>query len=317
VAGIDVLYGISCPTTNWCEAVGATALNGEGVAVSLSSGTPGTPHVVPATKALTAVSCVTEASCEAVGVGGGHGVVVAVENGTPGAPQPNTRMSTFQAVSCSGSVCEGGGRSLADGAVSSGPSTVLTVPGTTSVNGIACSGPASCESIASTSNGKYNDVLVSLNGASLGPLQIVPPGTSTFTGIACHGSAACVAIGRGTFESDGKVSEKAVVVEIQSGTAKRLYHVQGPRFATLQAIACPSATFCEVVGDAGSISAGGATNRGVFMDVTNGIPGSLHFVPRQALQLNGISCPSVNRCWVVGENETKKAAQVLSLSTNG
>ncbi len=200
VPGLALLNAIACPTADWCEVVGATAVNGEGAAMSITQGKPGPHHLVPGTKALTAVSCSSKASCEAVGVGGGHGVTVALQNGSPGSPQPAVGMSTFSSLACVGRACEAGGRSQSVGAIASGPSTVLTVPGTTSVNGVDCWRPATCSAIASTSNGKYNDVLVSLFGNSLSPLRIVPPGTSTFGGISCYGLVDCVVVGQGIGE---------------------------------------------------------------------------------------------------------------------
>jgi hypothetical protein len=312
VSGVAELLGISCPTASSCEAVGATAPNGQGVVVSVSDGRPGPPHVVQGTKALVAVSCRSDASCEAVGVGGGHGVTVAIDGGLPAAPQSVPKMSTFQAVSCPDAACQGGGSTLGVGALDSASSPVVTVPGTTSVNGIACWAAAACQAIASTSNGKFNDVVVALDGGTVGPLGIVPPGTSTFSGIACHDSASCLVVGRGTERVGDRLSEVPVVVPVRSGKPGSLVDVRGSGGATLASVSCPSATFCEVVGSSGPPGVGGASGRGVAMDVTNGIPGRIRSVSGGALRLDGISCPTVDQCWVVGTN-AEDAAEVLSL----
>ena len=316
MAGVAELLGISCPSASSCEAVGATAPNGEGVVVSISNGHPGSPDIVEGTKALLAVSCATAASCQAVGVGGGHGVTVAIEDGRPAQAQVATKMSTLQAVSCTGAQCQGGGSTLGVGALSSAPSTVLTVPGTTSVNGIDCWATATCETIASTSNGKYNDVLVPLDGDQAGPLGVVPPGSSTFSGIACHGSGSCLVVGRGTERVGGRLSEVPIVVPVRSGKPGPLVDVRGPGTTTLTSVSCPSSTFCEVVGSTGQVGPGGASGRGVVTDVTNGVPGPARSLPGQGLRLEGVSCPTVEQCWVVGTNE-KDAAQVLSLRVGG
>ena len=159
VNDVDELTSIACPTATLCEAVGSNALNGEGVVVTVTKGSPGAPHLVNGTKSLLSVSCPTSTTCEAAGVGGGHGVVLPITGGIPGTPQVVPGVVTLQAISCSSaSACQAGGRAADSGAVSSG-AIVHPVFATTSVNAIACP-DTSCTSVASTSNGKYNDVLV-------------------------------------------------------------------------------------------------------------------------------------------------------------
>ncbi len=87
MSGVDQLTSISCPTATLCEAVGSNALNGEGVVVTVTKGSPGAPHLVTGTKSLLSVSCPKSTACEAAGVGGGHGVVVPITAGIPGTPQ--------------------------------------------------------------------------------------------------------------------------------------------------------------------------------------------------------------------------------------
>jgi hypothetical protein len=307
-----VLYGISCATSSQCEAVGANEVNGQGVVVSVSNGVAGTPHVVPDTKALTGIFCESATSCDAVGLGQGHGVMVAIDNGEPGSPQKVSELSSFAAISCSGSVCEGGGRAVLAGAIASGPTTVLTVPGTTSIDGLDCWAASTCEAIASTSNGQYNGVLVALNKGQLSPLQVVPPGTATFSGIACAGSASCVAVGSGTVRVGNHIGEQAVVVNIDAGKPTHVAHVQETKTTSLSSVACASHSSCVAVGTTGSLGTTAASVRGVYMDIVNGAPSAIRTVAGQSLQLNGISCPTTGQCWAVGENA--KGAAVLSLS---
>ena len=213
VTGVNDLYGISCPTATSCEAVGSNAVDGQGIVVTITNGSPGTPHTVSGTKAIRSVSCATPTSCEAVGTGQGHGVVLSVTGGIPSTPEPVGDISTFQAISCfTASLCQAGGRAGTVGAVTSGPATVLSVAGTTSVNGLACPSSTTCEGVASTSNGKLNDVLVPLTAGKPGAFQVVPPGTSTFTGIACSSSNHCVAVGRGVRLVNGRNQPEAVAL---------------------------------------------------------------------------------------------------------
>jgi hypothetical protein len=315
VAGVAELLGISCPSLSSCVAVGATAPNGQGVVVPVSDGHPGSPVVVEGTKALVAVSCSTDASCQAVGIGGGHGVTVAIDAGRPAPAQSHANTGAFQTVSCP-ETCQVGGSTLGVGALSSAASAVVTVPGTTSVNGIACWAAAACEAIASTSNGKFNDVVVSLEGGHVGPLEVVPPGTSTFSGIACAGSASCLVVGRGTERIGRRLREVPVVVPLRSGKPGSLVDVHASPATTLASVSCPSTTFCAVVGSTGPLGPGAASGHGVLIYVTNGIPGPVRSVPGQELPLDAISCPTVDQCWAVG-TKAKETAQVLSLPVQG
>ena len=252
MTGVDQLTSISCPTATLCEAVGSNALNGEGVVVTITKGSPGAPHLVNGTKSLLSVSCPTSTTCEAAGVGGGHGVVVPIAGGTPGAPQVVQGVATLQAISCSSaSACQAGGRAADSGAVSTG-TVVHPVFATTSVNAIDCPN-ASCIGVASTSNGKYNDVLVPVTAGIPGDFRVVPPGTSTFNAIACPAASSCVVVGRSVHEVKGKNAPEAVVLTVNSGKPGRLVGVTDSATLLLQAVACgPGSRECVAVGTNGS-----------------------------------------------------------------
>jgi hypothetical protein len=316
VRGIGVLYGIACPTSNTCEAVGATAPNGEGAVVSLSGGHAGPVQLVQGTKAVTAVACASATSCTAVGVGAGHGVLVTLESGKPPAAQTVLAVSAFEAMSCAGGECVGGGRSLATGALASGPTAVLTLPGTTSINGVACTGPAICEAIASTSNGKTNDVVVSVTGAKPNPLQVVPPATSTFTGISCHGADTCLIVGRGATAHRGRVTEQAVVASLHSGTPGTAVAVPGSGTLALSSVSCPATGSCVAVG---TTTSGGTrpVSHGASVVISQGKPGPVTAISGQSLQLNAVSCPSPTLCWAAGANPSTQRSVVLSFAGPG
>ena len=240
VSGVDQLTSISCPTATLCEAVGSTALNGEGVVVTVTKGTAGAPHLVNGTKSLLSVSCPNSTTCEAAGVGGGHGVVVPITAGIPGTPQVVQDVSTLQTISCSStSECLAGGRSPDSGVVFTG-TAVHGVFGTTSVNAVDCA-DTNCTSVASTSNGKYNDVLVPIPRATPGNFHAVPPGTSTFSAISCHSAGNCVVVGRGVHGVKGKNAPEAVVLTVNGGKPGRLVGVADSATLLLQAVACAPA----------------------------------------------------------------------------
>ena len=243
MSGVDQLTSISCPTATLCEAVGSNALNGEGVVVTITKGSPGAPHLVNGTKSLLSVSCPTSTTCEAAGVGGGHGVVVPITGGTPGTPQVVQDVTTLQTISCSSaSECLAGGRSPDSGVVFTG-TAVHGVFGTTSVNAIDCP-DANCTSVASTSNGKYNDVLVPVTAGIPGNFRVVPPGTSTFSAIACPTASSCVVVGRGVHDVKGKNTPEAVVLTVNSGKPGRLVGVTDSATLLLQAVACAPGSQC-------------------------------------------------------------------------
>jgi hypothetical protein len=314
VSGVDQLTSISCPTATACEAVGSNALNGEGVVVSVTKGLPGAPRLVAGTKSLLSVSCPTSTTCEAAGVGGGHGVVVPITGGTPGTPQVVTDVTTLQTISCSSTAaCLAGGRSPDSGVVVSG-TAVHGVFGTTSVNAAACP-TADCTGVASTSNGKYNDVLVPVSAGIPGNFRAVPPGTSTFSAIACPTASSCVVVGRGVHDVKGKNTPEAVVLAVNSGKPGRLVGVADSAPLLLQAVACPpGSNVCVAVGTNGSTS-NAAPAHGVFLRIAGGVPGSLQSVTAP-VALDGIACPTANTCEAVGNAGTNGAAVVVTLSTS-
>lgn len=316
VTGVDQLTSISCPTATLCEAVGSNALNGEGVVVTVTEGSPGAPHLVAGTKSLLSVSCPTSTACEAAGVGGGHGMVVPIAGGIPGTPQVVQGVATLQTISCSSpSPCQAGGRGIESGAVSAG-TTVHGVFGTTSVNAIACP-DTTCTSVASTSNGKYNDVLVPVVAGIPGTFRVVPPGTSTFSAIACPTTGGCVVVGRGVRDVKGKNTPEAVVLSVNSGKPGKLVGVTDSAALLLQAVACgPGSRDCVAVGTNGSASAPTASAKGVFLSISGGVPGSLQSMTGSPIALDGIACPTASTCEAVGDASDGAAATVVTLSTS-
>jgi hypothetical protein len=299
-----------------CEAVGANAPNGEGVVVTVTNGSPGAPHLVAGTKSLLSVSCPVASTCDAAGVGGGHGVVVPITGGIPGTPQVVQGVTTLQTISCSSaSACQAGGRSPDSGTVSSG-TIVHGVFGTTSVNAIACP-ETTCTSVASTSNGKYNDVVVPVTAGIPGPFRVVPPGTSTFSAIACSSATSCVVVGRGLREVKGKNTPEAVVLSVNSGKPGRLVGVTDSATLLLQGVACgPGSTDCVAVGTNGSTASAGTTaGHGIFLSVSGGVPGTLQSVG-SSVALDGIACPTTHTCVAVGDVTPAGAAVVVTLSTS-
>jgi hypothetical protein len=188
---------------------------------------------------------------------------------------------------------------------------------TTSVNAIDCPG-TNCTSVASTSNGKYNDVLVPVTAGTPGTFRVVPPGTSTFSAIACTTATSCVVVGRGVHDVKGKNAPEAVVLAVSSGKPGHLVGVTDSAGLLLQAVACPpDSSDCVAVGTSGSAASGGAAGQhGAILSVAGGVPGSLQAVAGTPVAFTGIACPTANTCEAVGDGSDGAAASVLTLSTS-
>jgi hypothetical protein len=317
VHDVAVLDAVSCATAARCVAVGATTVDGTGVVVPISNGVPGSPVPVTGTKGLFGVSCPTTAFCEAVGAGNGSGVAVPVTDGSPGPPVPVAGTNSLDGISCpTGPLCEAAGRSAAQGVVvtltspthAQAPSPVA---GTTSVNGIDCVSDSLCQVVASTSNGKYNDVVATVAGGVPGLFRVVPPGTSTFSGVACSSASTCVAVGSGVHLVGSRNTPEGVVTTIVNGTPGGAVGVAATPAVHLEAVSCGGSAGCVAVGTDGTVAAGASKGRGVSVTIAGGTPGHATPVPGSNLILDGVSCPTSSSCIAVGTDGT---AQVVTLS---
>jgi RNA polymerase sigma factor (sigma-70 family) len=80
LTGVTGLYGVSCPTTSTCFAVGATATSGV-VLVSHDAGRSWSAVLVPGTSWVAAVSCSAASACVLVGSNGSVSVAVTSVDG--------------------------------------------------------------------------------------------------------------------------------------------------------------------------------------------------------------------------------------------
>ncbi len=316
VHDVAVLSAVSCPTATRCVAVGATSIDGTGVVVPITNGKPGSVLPVTGSKGLDAVSCPTVTFCEAVGAGAGDGITVALSNGSLGKPLPVAGTTALSGISCPiGPICEATGRSATQGVVLTltSPTDALPVTplvGTTSVNGIDCASNTVCEVVASTSNGSINDVVATIASGIPGTIRVVPPGTSTFAGIACPSTVTCLAVGNGVHLVDGRNIPRGVVVSTVNGVPGKLTGLTGTPTTHFEAVSCGGPNHCVGVGTNGLITNGLSAGRGVFVTITNGVPGQPETVPAAKFQLAGVSCPTSSSCVAVGTDGT---AQVLTV----
>ena len=249
VPGTYELHGIACETATSCIAVGDNAAN-TGVVVPITNTTPGVPITIPGTFSVDGIACPSATSCTAVGAASGslEGVVVPIAGTTPGAPvpAPGTRLS---AIACETTTsCTAVGDDVTSGVVlpitNGMPGTAVTVPGgPRTMYAIACQTATTCTAVGIDDN-NFGDVARISNGVPASAVK--PPRYAAFFGIACESDTFCEGVGQTGF------TQKGAVVPIDSGAPGLPIAAPGD-FArpSLNAIACVSASRCEVVGTSG------------------------------------------------------------------
>lgn len=169
---------------------------------------------------------------------------------------------------------------------------VQPVPGTRVLNEVACPTATTCVAV-----GQFDDatgghgVVVPITNGVPGAAQVVA-GTGVLFGVACSDATTCVAVGRVTDVSN---VNHAVVVpftitngSLVVGSTQTLSVT-----ATLNSVACYSATSCVAVG-------GPQSFQGVVVAITNGTAGPAQFVANVRVGLTGVACYSPTACTAVG-----------------
>lgn len=123
-------------------------------------------------------------------------------------------------------------------------------------------------------------------------------GRAWLAAVSCPSVSVCVAVG-GTFTSSG--GEDQALIERWDGAAWRIQATPVPRFSVLSGVSCVSGRACTAVGS--FFGGPGFTTVRPLVEHWNGSGWSMqHFVlaPRQAAQLQGVSCRSHLGCVAVG-----------------
>ena len=179
VSGTAQLFGVACPSTTSCEAVGATQVTVDnvltltGVVVPISSGVPGSPVTVSGTFELLGVACPSTTSCEA----GGNGVVVPITSGVPGSAVTASGTGQLYGVACpSTTSCEAVG-TYGDGVVvpitSGVPGSAVTPSGTYELDGVACPSTTTCEAVGENSTPEGVIVLITTSAQGTQTVTLV------------------------------------------------------------------------------------------------------------------------------------------------
>lgn len=263
-AAFPDLTGVSCPRSNFCEAVGAYSIGTVGISLADSwNGTTWTSQSFPVPPSSTSVdlakvSCTSATFCEAVGsytnsAGETLGFAARWNGATwklQSTPDPAGSATVFMnGISCvSANFCEASGNSLEHGSFAlgwNGTSWQLqTLPGTAGVGAVSCVSTAFCESVGFGGGDVWN-------GSAWSAQPIPGPGGSaaaSLRSVSCATTAFCEAVGTVT-DSQGNTLSSAATWNGTSWAAQSTPNPSGAVFASLNAVACAAAAACHAGGD--------------------------------------------------------------------
>jgi hypothetical protein len=324
-AGVD-LYGVSCPETKLCTAVGEYE-ESSGAFVTLAEQWNGTKWSAQATPnpsgaqsgvVLKSVSCVSSTACTAVGyykIGTETRILAEGWNGTTWSIQATgTTQGFLNGVSCTTAtactaVGSNGGRSLAErwnGTEWSAQEAPK--PGESRSDqlvSVSCTSATSCTAAGSYSGGEKEGfgtypLAESWNGTKW-TLQTVPRPTEKSAdqlfGVSCSSSPACTAVGENETEAPNET-----LAERWNGTEWALQSALNPAAENeLLGVSCPSGTACTAVGftraEAGKLTL-------TLAEAWNGTEWVVQTTPNPSettfTELKAVSCASVAVCTAVG-----------------
>ncbi len=310
------LLGVSCPASDFCEAVGSYQLGTAGVALAEAwNGHAWAMQRFPvpvgdSSVGLNQVSCTSAQSCEAVGFGEGAGgdvTLAATWNGTSWHLQhtPNLAGSVFDqlnVVSCSSPVfCE------AWGSGNSGPTfaeqwdgtswRLQTVPSNVTVKSVSCVSATVCEAVGGVG------MALAWNGSSWTAQTLPSPASSAgLSGVSCVSPAFCELVG--SFNDNGPVVPLAAA---WNGTAWSVQSAPGPAHATftgLGSVSCVSPGSCEAGGSYRQVVTSNDT-----ISLAEGWNGHAWLLQRTVTPpgatqnlLGSVSCVTASFCEAVGEH---------------
>jgi hypothetical protein len=312
------LFGLSCASATFCEAVGVA--NGNSGTTPLAetwNGTAWSVQSVPSPAGQTlailhGVSCVSASFCEATG---SSPPFAEMWNGTSWNLQ--TMPSGVGSVSCvSASFCEAvGSTGSTGGAVWNGTSwTAQSIPSPSGAAGgslasVSCSSALTCEAVgfATTSTGAFISLGEAWNGTSWTAQATPNPAGvtySTLAAVSCASAGSCEA--GGDFGQTPQNPVLQALAEGWNGSSWTLQHAATPPGATNNAfngVSCASASLCEAVGKATDF----AGNVISLAETWNGTSWKIQATPDPAqvtggehADMRGVSCVSADFCEAVG-----------------
>ena len=335
------LYGVSCPSSTYCVAVGINenaeaSVKGGGALIQTWNGRTWTSVAPKAPKGalaaeLLGVSCATAKSCVAVGLylnGRGVGVPLAETwNGrawTPGTPArpsgsaggqlDNVSCRTANSCVAVGSYSTSAGSAALAESWNGGTWTMARPPEPKGrVAGelikVSCPSTTYCVAVGTSGTSTADFALAEAwNGKTWSRMPVQPPVSGKYgtelTGVSCTSAASCVAVGTGS-AAGGGLSSFAEVWNGRAWAAGKMSWPKGTRRPYLVAVSCRSAKSCVAVGFADAdFDAGGHTGRAAATS-WNGRTWTAATVPApgkgKASLFNAVSCPATADCVAVGQ----------------
>jgi len=173
---------------------------------------------------------------------------------------------------------------------------VQTVPGTGSLNGVACNTPSSCVAVGSV-NGE--GVVVPIDDGVPGSPQAIG-GIDTLTSVTCTGAHTCLAVGTEPYTvPPGRMTTVGAVVDIVNGQAVNGAPIVGNDLpGTLDAVfpsgvGCSGTTLCIAVGSS-------TFEAGFGVDVGGEGAGVVQSI--SPLPINGVECAKDDWCVADGQS---------------
>jgi hypothetical protein len=341
-----LLYGVSCPSSTSCEAVG-NYYTSSGEQHALAEAWDGTnwtlqSSVNPSASSnlgLQSVSCISASDCEASGFYYGSGNVeetmAEVWNGTIWTMQTTTSAAGGTKANLDGVVCTSASGCEAVGAYADSSGQQVTIAdswnGTSwglqdSVNGtgaaassliaVACPSATDCEAVGDDAQGAFGE---GWNGSAWTVQPVPAPSDATgsgLNGVACPTASDCEAVGY----YDTASSEFAMA-ELWNGTNWALQSVPIPSKAIsseLYGVACVSSSDCEAVG----LYYNSSDEKIAFAFEWNGTDWAQQALPSPkgftGSEVLGIDCQSPTDCEAVGSySDSQTYSHNMALEWNG
>jgi hypothetical protein len=322
------LFGVSCPTSAFCAAVGTNEVLNTGFSLADTwNGSAWTRQSFPVPSGSTSteleqVSCLSATFCEAVGFyqnGTGGTVALAAQwNGTSWLLQhlPSLVGSTrvlLTGVSCvSATFCEAVGNSFGTGAIAerwNGSAWHLQAVVGADVTSVSCPSATFCEAVGFGGGAVWN-------GSSWSTQTIPSPASATFadfTGVSCVTSSFCEAVGNYGDSSGNTFS----LGDVWNGTSWALQTTPNPATASvtsLSQVSCAGVTACEAAGSSQVTRNSGPV---ALAESWNGSSWQLqHAVSpagAAANNLSAVSCTSAVFCEAAGSH-TDSSGATLALA---
>ena len=337
------LAGVSCTSASACTAVGFAGQFGETLTLAEAwNGTswsiqPTPNPISPNHAALNGVSCTAPSACTAVGTADGFVTLAEAWNGTSWSIQPTPNPAGATAGSLFGVSCPSAGACFAVGnyRTSSGVHSTLAeawngsswslkpapVPAgarRSYLNGVSCTSAGACTAVGNYQSGKRAHLTLAevWNGTSWS-IQATPSPPAPRGGlsaVACRPATFCIAVGGQT----SRYQNQTPLALERNGAFWSIRKTPAPPGAArnfLLGVACPAASDCFSVGEAG-----GDVGTGALIQHWDG---SAWSTPRTPIPsgsgnlLAGITCTSAAACTAVGGTFNARGNRTLAERWNG